>query len=153
MTPLNISNSAIDNCTKANFWTFGTSGIYRLLGVAYSVNLNSLNLDNPVVLTLVSEAAAGAAYYKVGAITMNNASTNLNTAQVGVYTAVAAGGNTLASPQALTTLAAATNDLSLTLATGATQTTNTANTIYVRNTTAQSAAATADVYVWGWVYP
>jgi len=153
MNPLNISNNRVANATKANIWNTGVVGVYRLLGVAYGINLNSLNLDNPIALNLVPEAGAGTAYYKVGAITVNNASTSLTTAQLAVYDSASGGGNNLAAAQALSALTAATKDLSLTLAAGATGTALTSNTLYARNTTAQGAAATGDVYVWGWVYP
>lgn len=150
--PLNVSASRIANTTGYNEYAQAV-GVYRLLGYALGINLNSLNLDNPVVLSLIPNAGAGTVNYKVLAITVNNASVNLTTAQLAVYTAAAAGGTNLAAAQVLTTLAAATNDLALTLATGATTSYQTANTLYVRNTTAQGAAAVGDVYIWGWVYP
>ena len=152
MNPLNQPISRVANFTPYN--EFATLvGVYRLLGVALSVNLNSLNLDTPIPLQLVPGVAAGSAFYKIQAVTVDNASTSLTTAQVALYTAPAAGGTNLAAAQALSTLVASTNDIALTLATGATQSVQTANTLYVRNTTAQGTAATADVYVWGWVYP
>ena len=152
MTPLNAAPSRVANTTGYNEFS-QLVGVYRLLGYATGVNLNALNTDTAITINLVPGVAAGSANYKVHEITMNNASANLTTAQAAVYTAAAAGGTALASAQALTVLAAATNDLSLTLATGATQSVQTANTLYLRCTTAQGAAATADVYVWGFVYP
>ena len=152
MNPLNTSPSRIANTTGYNEYQQAV-GVYRLLGSALGCNLNALNTDTAVSLNLVPGVAAGSANYKVLAVTMNNASVNMTTAQVAVYTAPAAGGTNLAAAQVLTVLAAATNDLSLTLANGATQSVQTANTLYLRNTTAQGAAATGDVYIWGVVYP
>lgn len=152
MNPLNQPVSRVANLTPYNEFA-PLVGVYRLLGFALGVNLNSLNLDNPIPLQLVPGVAAGSANYKVLAITLNNASVSLTTAQAAVFTAPGGAGNSLAAAQALSTLTGPTLDLSLTLATGATNNVNTANTVYLRNTTAQGAAATADVYVWGWVYP
>jgi hypothetical protein len=153
MNPLNIAQSRIANKAPNQVSNAGMTGVYRLLGFALGINVNSLNLDNPIPLNLIPEAALGAAYYKVGAITVNNASVSLTTAQIAVYDAPAAGGNNLVSAAALSALTAAAKDLSMTLAAGATGNALTANTLYARNTTAQGAAATCDIYVWGWVYP
>jgi hypothetical protein len=152
MIPLVAPTSRVANLLPTNEFS-QLVGVYRLLGYALGVNLNSLNLDNTLALNLVPGVAAGSAYYKVGAITVNNASINLTTAQLAVYDAPAAGGNNLVAAAALNALTAATKDLTLTLAAAATGTALTGTTLYVRNTTAQGAAATADVYVWGWVYP
>ena len=152
MNPLNAPISRVANLTPYNEFA-PLVGVYRLLGYALGANLNSLNLDNAINLQLVPGVAAGSAFYKVLAITLNNASVSLTTAQVAVYTGLGATGTNLAAAQAVSTLVASTNDFSLTLATGATTNVLTANTLYLRNTTAQGATATADVYVWGWVYP
>ena len=152
MNPLNAEISRVANLTPYNEYQ-SLVGVYRLLGSALGVNLNSLNLDNAIALSLVPGVAAGAAFYKALAITLNNASTSLTTAQVAVYTGLGATGTNLVAAQAVSTLAASTNDLALTLAAGATTNVLTSNTLYLRNTTAQGSTATADVYVWGWVYP
>lgn len=153
MNPLNIAQSRVSNKAPNQLSASGVTGVYRLLGVAYGINLNSLNLDNPITLNLVPEAQLGSVYYKVLAVTVNNASISLTTAQLAVYDAPAAGGNNLVAAGALSALTVATKDLSMTLAAGATANALTANTLYARNTTAQGAAATGDIYVWGWVYP
>ena len=92
MNPLNASPSRVANTTGYNEFS-QLVGVYRLLGYALGINLNSLNLDNPVNLTLAPGVIAGAAYYKILAITLNNASLSLNTAQVGVFTATGGGGS------------------------------------------------------------
>lgn len=152
MKPLAVATNHVGQRTNSKLYEH-IVGVYRLLGYALGVNLNSLNLDNPINLVLMPAVGAGLVNYRIKEVTLNNPSISLTTAQVGLYTAVAAGGTELVSAQAVSSLDGVTKDLALTLAAGATGLVQTANTLYLRNTTAQSAAATADVYVWGVVYP
>lgn len=88
--------------------------------------------------------------YHITGILVTNASTSLTTAAGGVYTDVSKGGTVLvAAAQVYTALTTAAKVLSLTLATGATTNAWTVSNIYLNLTTAQGAAATADVYVYG----
>jgi hypothetical protein len=78
---------------------------------------------------------------------LTNASTSLSTAAFAVYTAPAAGGTAVLSattPTGATTAAKVVNS-------AATSTDAiTGLNLYVRNTTAQGAAATADVFIYGY---
>ena len=91
--------------------------------------------------------------YIVRRIVVTNASTSLTTAAGGVYTAASKGGTAIvAAAQAYTSLTASTLFLDLTLsATGNASTTvkSSIPNLYLSLTTAQGAAATADVYVYG----
>jgi hypothetical protein len=86
-------------------------------------------------------------------IVVTNASISLTTAAGGVYTAVSKGGTAVvASSQAYSSLSASTLFLDLTLNTSGSASTTVKSSIpnlYLSLTTAQGAAATADVYVYG----
>jgi hypothetical protein len=137
-----------------------TCGIRRIIGVALGVNLNSVGdtaFTIPGLQTTQSFLALlPGCNFIVTALFANNASVSLTTAQAALYTAVAAGGTNLAAAQALTGLTVPTSNLSLTLAAAAGTTVlnqTTAPTLYLRNTTAQGAAATADFYLEALVLP
>ena len=86
-------------------------------------------------------------------IVVTNASISLTTAAGGVYTATSKGGTAVvASSQAYSSLSASTLFLDLTLNTSGSASTTVKSSIpnlYLSLTTAQGAAATADVYVYG----
>jgi hypothetical protein len=86
-------------------------------------------------------------------IVVTNASISLTTAAGGVYTAASKGGTAVvASSQAYSSLSASTLFLDLTLNTSGSASTTVKSSIpnlYLSLTTAQGAAATADVYVYG----
>jgi hypothetical protein len=123
-------------------------------GWLYGANMN-VTTDQAITISVPSGA------YSINQILVSNPSVSLTTASGGVYTGLAKTGVTLVSNAALsglTTNAANTagNLLALTLASGATtanflaaasSTVNT-STIYFALTTAQGAAATADVRVY-----
>jgi hypothetical protein len=111
----------------------------RLIASAQSVNLNSVG-D-----TLAQILVAGRV--SVAYILVTNASISLTTAQIAVYTLPAAGGTgvlTATSLSGATTAAKVVN--SAASSTDAIAGLN----LYVRNTTAQGAAATADVFIYGY---
>lgn len=92
--------------------------------------------------------------YVVRKIVVNNASISLTTAAGGVYTATAKGGTALvAAGQVYSALTASTKFVDLTLEAVAGTDVVTATTLYLSLTTAQGAAATADVYVYGDALP
>jgi hypothetical protein len=116
-----------------------TNQALRLIASAQSVNLNSVGdtLANILVSGRVS----------VQSIIVTNASVDLTTAQLAVYTAPAAGGTAVKSAYALTGNTTAAKAI----VTAATSTDAiTGLNLYVRNTTAQGAAATADVFIYGY---
>lgn len=117
-----------------------------LLGSLIAANFNS-TADQ--IITIFDNPAK----YIVRRIIVTNASTSLTTAAGGVYTAASKGGTAIvAAAQAYTSLTASTLFLDLTLsATGNASTTvkSSIPNLYLSLTTAQGAAATADVYVYG----
>lgn len=92
--------------------------------------------------------------YLIDAVVVSNASISLDTAQGGFYTAASKAGTTLvANTQAYSTLTAAAvnaagSAMSATLGAGATTSMLDVGTIYFSLTTAQGAAATADIRVY-----
>lgn len=115
---------------------------YGILGSKTSIDANAANNDNAITIE--------GARYRIDKIMVDNASLNLTTATVGVFTAPAAGGTTLAADQALTALTASSkfDDLSL----GGSVATDcfTSATVYARTGTAQGSASTFDLYILGW---
>lgn len=117
---------------------------YGLLGSLTGVDLNAANNDN--ALTMLSSR------YRIDKITVENASISLTTATAGLFTGAGGGGTTLAADQALAALTASTKFLDLTPAGVVATDVVTAGTLYFRSGTAQGAAATADVKIFGWKY-
>ena len=117
-----------------------------LLGKLIGANMNSTAdqqitmLDNPSKFILRR-------------IVVTNASVSLTTAAGGVYTAVSKGGTAVvAAAQAYSSLTTSSLFLDLTLSTTSSASTTVKSSIpnlYLSLTTAQGAAATADVYVYG----
>jgi hypothetical protein len=116
-----------------------TNQALRLIASAQSVNLNSVGdtLANILVSGRVS----------VQSIIVTNASVDLTTAQLAVYTAPAAGGTAVKSAYALTGNTTAAK--AIVTAASSTDAITGLN-LYIRNTTAQGAAATADVFIYGY---
>ena len=111
----------------------------RLIGSIQGVNLN-LAGDNAV--PILNSGRVSPAY-----VLVTNASTSLTTAQLAVYPQPAAGGTAVIGATALTGATTAAKVVN-TAATGTDALTGT--NVYVRVTTAQGAAATADVFVYGY---
>lgn len=111
------------------------------LGGLTAVNLNVATSDNAVTLL--------ASRYVLEAVTVENASVNLTTATLGVFTAAGGAGTSLAADQSLAACTASTKYHDLTL--DATPGTDTiaAGTVYVRVGTPQGVAATVNVSLWG----
>jgi hypothetical protein len=115
---------------------------YGLLAFKLAIDANAANNDNAITVE--------ATRYRIDRITVDNASINLTTGTVGVFTAAGGAGTTLAADQVLTALTASAKFDDLTLAGIAATDVATAGTIYIRTGTAQGAAATFDAYVFGW---
>ena len=116
-----------------------TNQALRLIASAQSVNLNSVG--DTVANILVSGRVS------VQSIIVTNASVDLTTAQLAVYTAPAAGGTAVKSAYALTGNTTAAK--AIVTAASSTDAITGLN-LYIRNTTAQGAAATADVFIYGY---
>jgi len=117
---------------------------YILLGSAMGVNLNSAtNVDTPIAMIDTPTK------FRVRAVAMTNGSINPTTARFTINTAVSAGGTAVVT--AVTPSLASSSivqDLSIASTNAITGTGN----LYLNLTTAQGAAATVDIYVYGDIY-
>lgn len=117
-----------------------------LLGTLIGANMNS-TADQ--IITMFSNPSK----FIIRRIVVANASISLTTAAGGVYTAASKGGvAVVASSQAYSSLTTSALFLDLTLSTSGSASTTVKSSIpnlYLSLTTAQGAAATADVYVYG----
>ena len=116
-----------------------TNQALRLIASAEGVNLNSVG-D-----TIAPIFANGRV--SVQSIIVTNASVDLTTAQLAVYTGAAAAGTAIKTAYALTGNTTAAKVV-VTAATSTDAVTETP--LYIRNTTAQGADATADVFIYGY---
>lgn len=117
----------------------GTNQALRLLAVYQGVNAN---VTGDTVLPIINSTT-----YSVKNVVFTNASISLTTAAAGVFTAPAAGGTAIVANAALSALTGPTVVSERTVATTAAQT---GQNLYVNVGTAQGAAATFDVYVYGY---
>jgi hypothetical protein len=113
----------------------------RLLAVAKGVNVNATG-DQATLQIITANP------FSVFQVVMTNASISLTTALAGVFTAPAAGGTAIVANAALATLTGPTIVFQRTIASTAVQS-NVLN-LYLNVGTAQGAAATIDVYVYGY---
>ena len=112
----------------------------RLLAVATGVNVNATG--DQATLQIINSTN-----YSVSNVVFTNASTSLTTAAAGLFTAPSAGGTAIVANAALSGLTASTVVSQRTVASTATQS---AQNLYLNVGTAQGAAATMDVYVYGY---
>jgi hypothetical protein len=120
----------------------GSNQAIRLLAVFQGINANSAG---DTVLPIIDSTV-----YSVKNVVFTNASVSLTTATGGVYTApngASGSGTAIVTTAALTALTGPTVVSERTVATTATQT---AQNLYLNIGTAQGAAATFDVYVYGY---
>jgi hypothetical protein len=116
-----------------------TNQALRLIASAQGVNLNAVADTIAPIL--------GAGNVSVQSIIVTNASVDLTTAQLAVYTGAGATGTAVKSAYALTGNTTAAKAV----VTAATSTdVITGSPLYIRCTTAQGAAATADVFIYGY---
>ena len=112
----------------------------RLLAVATGVNVNATG--DQAVLSIINSTN-----YSVSNVVFTNASTSLTTAAAGLFTAPSAGGTAIVANAALSGLTASSVVSQRTVASTATQS---GQNLYLNVGTAQGAAATMDVYVYGY---
>jgi len=121
----------------------GSNQAIRLLAFAQGVNLNAgTGAAGDTAMPVINSAT-----YYVTNVIMTNASTSLTTAAAGIWPAPAAGGTAIVANAALSGMTTASYVFSRTVATSTAS--QTAQTLYVNTGTAQGAAATCDVYVYG----
>ena len=116
-----------------------TNQALRLLASYQGVNVNA---TGDTVLPILNTGS-----YSVANVIFTNASTSLTTAAAGLFTAPSAGGTGIVANAALSALTGATVVSQRTVASTAAQT---GQNLYVNVGTAQGAAATMDVYVYGY---
>lgn len=114
---------------------------YGVLGSASNLDVNSAAADTAITIE--------GSRYIVDKIIVERASINLTTAQIGVFTAAAAGGTVVAGGQVLSALTASTKFDELTLDAGVGTDVLTAPILYVNNTVAQGAPATISIWIIG----
>jgi hypothetical protein len=121
------------------------TGTEQLIGSKIGTDMN-VTTDQLIPITRI-----GTKKYLITKIVVTNASISLTTAAGGVYQAAAKAGTAIvANTQTYSALSATTTALNLTLAINRTYT---LDNLYFALTTAQGAAATADIYVFGVVLP
>ena len=116
-----------------------TNQAIRLLASFQGVNVNA---TGDTVLPVINTDR-----YSVSNVVFTNASTSLTTALAGVFTAPSAGGTAIVANAALSAMTASTVVSQRTVASTAAQT---GQNLYVNVGTAQGAAATMDVFVYGY---
>jgi len=117
----------------------GTNQTLRLLASYQSVNCNVVA---DTVLPIINTSS-----YSISNVIFTNASTSLSTAAAGLFTAPSAGGTGIVANAALSALTAASVVSQRTVASTAAQT---GQNLYFNVATAQGAAATCDVFVYGY---
>lgn len=117
-----------------------TNQAYRLLASAKAVNLNAVG---DTVAALLNDSGS----VSVQDVIVANASVDLTTAQLAVYTGAGATGTAVKTAYALTG-----NSASEKVVVTAADDTDAIDVdkLYIRCTTAQGAAATADVFIYGY---
>jgi hypothetical protein len=116
-----------------------TNQAIRLLASYQGVNVNA---TGDTVLPILNTGS-----YSVSNVIFTNASTSLTTAAAGLFTAPSAGGTGIVANAALSALTGATVVSQRTVASTAAQT---GQNLYINVGTAQGAAATMDVFVYGY---
>lgn len=136
-----MANPGPASTTTSNAQPVNSSQAIRLLAVARGVNLNA---TGDTVLPLQC-----ATTYSVSNVILTNASISLTTAAAGVFTAPAAGGTAIVANAALS---AATGPTIVSQRTVASTATATGQSLYFNVATAQGAAATGDIFVYGYEF-
>ncbi len=134
-----MANPGPASTVTTNNTILATNQAIRLLAVYKGVNVNA---TGDTVLPIIT-----ATTYSVSNVIFTNASVSLTTALAGVFTSPAAGGTAVVANAALSALTGSTVVSQRTVATTAAQT---SQNLYLNVGTAQGAAATMDVYVYGY---
>jgi len=116
-----------------------TNQAIRLLASYQGVNVNA---TGDTVLPILNTGS-----YSVSNVIFTNASVSLSSAAAGLFTAPSAGGTGIVANAALSALTSATVVSQRTVASTAAQT---GQNLYINVGTAQGAAATMDVFVYGY---
>jgi hypothetical protein len=137
----NVANNDVPDLLDAACSPMAVSG---LIGRLINANMN-VTTDQPIPLNVPTGAR-----YLLTKIWVGNASTSLTTAAGGFYTAAAKGGTVIVlAAQAYTAYTGPTVYAGVTVVAAQLALAQTANPLYFNLTTAQGAAATADIFVYG----
>jgi hypothetical protein len=118
---------------------------YGLIGFKNTVNLNSANTDNAI--TMLSSR------YLIDRVTLESPSAAVTTATAGLFTAAGGGGTTLCADQALAgSLTATTKIMDLVEQAIVGTDERTEGTLYFRTGTAEGAARTVNLRIYGFAY-
>ena len=134
-----MANPGPANSSQPHPSNLASNQAIRLLAVYTGVNVNA---TGDTVLPINNTTN-----YSVSNVVFTNASISLTTAAAGVFTAPSAGGTGIVANAALTALTGPTVVSQRTVASTAIQA---GQNLYVNVGTAQGAAATMDVYVYGY---
>ena len=135
-----MSNPGPASTQTAHPSNLATNQALRLLASAQGVNLNSVA---DTVANIINRIGS----ISVQSVIVANASVNLTTAELAVYTGPGATGTAIKTAYALTGNSASDK----VVVTAATDTDAiTVDQLYIRCTTVQGAAATADVFIYGY---
>lgn len=135
-----MSNPGPASTTTNHPSNLATNQALRLLASAQGVNLNAVG---DTVAKMINDSG----YVSVQSVIVANASVDLDTAQLAVYTGAGATGTAIKSAYALS----GNSSSAKVVVTAATSTDAIdVSQLYIRCTTAQGAAATADVYIYGY---
>lgn len=135
-----MANPGPASTTTIHPSNLATNQAIRLLASATGVNVNTTG--DVATLPIINSTN-----YSISNVVFTNASTSLTTAAAGLFTAPSAGGTAIVSNAALSALTGSTVVSQRTVASTATQS---GQNLYVNVGTAQGAAATMDVYVYGY---
>ena len=136
-----MSNPGAAVTTNTGLQNLSSDQAVRLLGKANSVSLNAVA---DTVIPMINTSSFSVLY-----VLVTNASASLAQAAGAVYTATAAGGTAVVSPAALSGATSAAKVVSMTI----NSTDNpSVNNLYFRCTTVNTAAATCDVYIYGYAF-
>lgn len=144
--PIPIADGGTGGITAAAARTaLGVLSGYGLLGSVAALNLNSATTDTAI--TLVS------ARYRIDRVTLESPSAAVTLATAGLFTAAGGGGVTLCADQALAaTLTSTSKFQNLTQQAITGTDTRTEGTLYARVGTAEGAARTVNLKIYGWAF-
>jgi hypothetical protein len=134
-----MANPGPASTTTNHPQNLSSNQVIRLLGYAQGVNVNAVG---DTVLPIINSST-----YSVKFVVVTNASISLTTAAAGLFTAPSAAGTGIVANAALSACTGPTVVSERTVASTATQQ---GQNLYFNVATAQGAAATADVYVYGY---
>lgn len=139
-----MANPGPSSSTVANAQPVNTQQAVVLLASALGVNANMTG--DAAILAILPSANR----YSVDRIVITNGSISLTNAAAGVFTAPAAGGTAIKANAALSGITGPTVVLQATVA--STAALSQVPNLYFNFGTAQGAAATVDIYIYGYVF-